>query len=70
MKKMRKGVISAILLLAAFGFLATITGTSVDYASAGAGKYCNEGATKYCWTSLPDWYCLTAQGGTHCVDPK
>lgn len=66
MKKLKKFFVTALLLLAAFGFLATIT--ELPIASAGGGTFCDEGKELYCWTSIPYWLCLS-EGGTHCADP-
>ena len=67
MKILRNLVVPIILLLGVIGFLAVITELPVVYTAG--GKYCNEGSQLFCWTSLPDWYCLTATGGTKCVNP-
>jgi len=69
MIKLKKLIISALFLFAAFGLLTLITEMPVGSASAEVGVYCDSGKTFYCWTSLPYWECRTQVGGTHCADP-
>ena len=66
-----KRLFSAVLLImAAIGFLAILTGAPAAIAQGG-GTYCDDGKTLYCWTSLPYWQCLTQVGGVNCADkPK
>jgi hypothetical protein len=69
MKKLKKLIVSLLLLVAAFGFLMLITGMLSVPASAEKGTYCDSGKTMYCWTSLPYWECRDQIGGVHCADP-
>jgi hypothetical protein len=69
MKKLNKLIVSALLLVAAFGFLMLITEMLPVPASAVKGTYCDSGKTYYCWTSPPYWQCLTDKGGINCTDP-
>jgi len=62
-----------MLLIFAFIFFITITqmpAKSIAASVGGGGSYCDEGSSKYCWTSLPYWKCLTDQGGIKCVNPQ
>ena len=69
MKDRKRQIITAALLVAAFGFLALITEMPVGTALAEQGVYCDSGKTLYCWTCLPAWECRTQVGGSHCSDP-
>jgi len=70
MIKLKKLIISTLLLIAAFGFLALITEMPVGSASAEVKIICDSGETLYCWTHIPYWDCLTQISGSHCIDPK
>jgi hypothetical protein len=68
MKKLKKLIVSLLLLVAAFGFLMLITEMLPVRASAPAW-FCDVGKTYYCWTSWPYWECRTEKGGIYCTDP-
>jgi len=68
MIKLKRLIVSTLLLIAAFGFLALITELPIGSVSAEQALYCDSGKTLYCWTCLPAWECRTF-GGIHCSDP-
>jgi hypothetical protein len=68
MKKLKKLIVSTLLLLAALGFLVLITEMPSVSASA-YDDFCVENASLYCWSSFPYWFCHSAAGGLHCLDP-
>lgn len=68
MIKNGKVIVSVVLLLAVFGFLAIITEMPTVSASEPA-VICNQGTKYYCWVSDPNWDCGTDIGGVRCTAP-
>jgi hypothetical protein len=70
MKKLKKLIVSALLLFAVLGFLLTIMEMPVTSASAEWGPdYCVGPPIYYCWINYPYWQCRDQIGGVHCADP-
>lgn len=68
MKNLKKLVVSALLLLAVFGFLTIITEMPTASAQGGDTR-CIEDEDLHCWTSGEEaWICLNF-GAMFCRDP-
>jgi len=69
MIKLKRLIVSTLLLIAAFGFLALITEMPLSIASALPPVICDEGEDQWCWESAPYWYCLGMVGQKRCINP-
>ncbi len=63
MKTFKKFIVFMLFIFAVFGFVVSITEIPAIAFDQPGVKYCNIGATEYCWINQPFWECSIDIGG-------